>query len=59
MSINVEIKTHYGTEHIYVVSPEAKKHISWLTRKLTLNRGDVDALRGLGVEVNLVNSVTI
>ena len=59
MTIKVEVKTHYGVEHIYVVSPEVRKHISWMTRKLTLNRGDIESLRWLGLEVETINQVSV
>tara|TARA_B100000029_G_C17547298_1_gene948887 strand:+ start:157 stop:336 length:180 start_codon:yes stop_codon:yes gene_type:complete len=54
MTINIELKTHYGQQHIYVVDEVEAKAISQLTGKKTISKNDIAALETLGVYVNVV-----
>lgn len=53
--IKIEVRTVYGNETIYVVS-DHKEAIRQLTRKLTINYGDIDALKKLGFTFQQVTS---
>lgn len=50
--ITVEFRTNYGNEAIYVVSDNAKA-IRTLTKKKTIDRNDIEALRALGLTVEV------
>ena len=54
MAIHVKVKSVYGNDLIYVVEPEAADFIRTLTGKKTVSEYDIEALRGLGIEVTYV-----
>lgn len=45
--INIEVKEHYGTQHIYVIS-EHNEAIQQLTGRKTITKSDIVALKKLG-----------
>lgn len=49
-AIRVEVKSIYGRDTTYVVSPHAE-HIAALTGKKTVDKSDLDALKALGFQV--------
>jgi hypothetical protein len=54
MKIHVKVKSVYGNDLIYVVEPGARASIRLLTGKKTVSAYDIEALRGLGIEVYYV-----
>lgn len=50
--VKVEVKEHYGTERIYVVS-EHQEYIQRLTGHKTITKADVEALKGLGFKFEI------
>ena len=56
--INVEIKSHYGTEHIYITSDHAEA-VQRLTGRKTITKGDIDALKKLGFTFEVKQTATI
>tara|TARA_R100000458_G_C8231549_1_gene213090 strand:- start:278 stop:544 length:267 start_codon:yes stop_codon:yes gene_type:complete len=58
--IIVEIRSNYGNEAIYVVSENAEA-VRTLTKKKTIDRSDIAALRSLGlsVEVQQLEALTV
>jgi hypothetical protein len=51
LEIHVVVKSVYGNDLIYVVEPWAAAYISTLTGKKTVTKHDIEALKGLGIEV--------
>ena len=51
MEIHVKVKSVYGNDLIYVVEAWAAAYISTLTGKKTVTKHDIEALKGLGIEV--------
>ena len=51
MEIHVKVKSVYGNDLMYVVEPGARASIRLLTGKKTVNAYDIEALKGLGIEV--------
>lgn len=51
LTIHVKVKSVYGNDLIYVQEERAKDYIRTLTGKVTVNEYDIEALRGLGIEV--------
>ena len=56
-TIKVFTRTVYGNTLMYVFGTDAK-YVSELTRKLTVNNSDLDALKALGLNVKLYFSET-
>ncbi len=58
--ITVEFRNNYGNEAIYVVSDNAQA-VRTLTKKKTIDRNDIEALRALGltVEVKQLEALTV
>jgi len=58
--IIIEVRNNYGSEAIYVVSDNAKA-VRTLTKKKTIDRIDIEALRALGltVEVKQLEALTV
>lgn len=52
MTIRLEVKQHYGAEHIYVVG-DAAKAVRALTGKRTVDEHDLNALRALGHDIEI------
>ena len=50
--IIIEMRNNYGNEAIYVVSDNAKA-VRTLTKKKTIDRNDIEALRALGLTVEV------
>ena len=53
MTIYVHIKNNYGKDCYYVNDPDTAKAISTLTKKSTIDRRDIDALKALGFTVQI------
>lgn len=46
-TIKVDVKSHYGTDHVYIISDHAEA-IAALTGKKTLTERNIEALKALG-----------
>lgn len=53
MTIYVHSKNVYGSEMYYISDPHVAKAVSTLTRKVTIDKRDIDALKQLGFTVQL------
>jgi hypothetical protein len=53
MEILVEVKTNYGTQHIYPVCKQGKLFAE-LTGKKTLTYQAIDTIRRMGYKINVV-----
>ena len=53
MNLQIEVKNHYGQDHIYVKNPIEREAISTLTGKKTISKQDIAALETLGVYVTV------
>lgn len=53
MTITYYEKSNYGTPTYYIAS-EHKKAVQTLTRRKTIDRSDIEALRSLGFDVRQV-----
>ena len=51
MEIHVVVKSVYGNDLMYVVEPGKANLVRLLTGKKTVNAYDIEALKGLGIEV--------
>ena len=49
--IKLEVRRNYGTNHMYVTSPEHAEAIAALTGKKTVTEKDIQALKALGFHV--------
>lgn len=54
MTIRVEIKNHYGTEHIYPLNRQ--KELRELTGQKTLSSRHIEALKALGFNFEVVTN---
>lgn len=56
-NIKVTVKSHYGTDHIYITS-EHSEAVTALTGKKTLTENDMRALKALGFHVTQIDKRT-
>jgi hypothetical protein len=54
MTIQVNIKQVYGVERIYPVNDQKAIILAQLTRKKTLDRADINLIKKLGYNVEVV-----
>jgi G:T-mismatch repair DNA endonuclease (very short patch repair protein) len=52
-TIYVHIKSNYGRDCYYINDPDVAKAVRVLTKKVTLDRHDIDALKQLGFTVQI------
>jgi hypothetical protein len=53
MTIYVHTKSNYGNLMYYINDPDTARAISTLTKKVTIDRHDIDALKALGFTVQI------
>lgn len=56
--IKVQVKSHYGNEHIYIIS-EHNESIKSLTGRKTITRNDIQSLKELGFTFEVVNTINV
>ena len=57
MKVKATTKHNYGTPHIYILNQDIKHAVNRLTGKLTINSSDIEALKVLGVKVEVNGDV--
>ena len=57
MTIQIEIKYHYGNECLYIINEAEAQAVRSLTGKKTISRQDIKALEVLGIKVEVATPV--